>query len=80
VVRSASCVNERNTQYATRITIYQTNPSVSGNVVVGTDDRSGVWNVYAAVLDGAVAAKCNSIPAGDINSDCMVDFNDFAAL
>jgi len=58
----------------------QTNPAISGNVVVWQDDRNENWNIYAVILDGAEAAKCLTMPDGDIDGDCKVDFTDFALM
>ena len=58
----------------------QTNPAISGPVVVWQDSRSGTWNVYAVVLDGPELARCTSWLPGDVNGDCKVDLTDFALI
>ncbi|MGB2861999.1 MAG: hypothetical protein WBC05_01620 [Sedimentisphaerales bacterium] len=36
--------------------------------------------IFAIVLDGPEVARCTSKPAGDVNGDCKVDFDDQAIM
>ncbi|MBW8017903.1 MAG: hypothetical protein FVQ82_17165 [Planctomycetes bacterium] len=58
----------------------QMNPVISGNTVVWEDDRDGVWQIYAVILDGFEIADCDVKPEGDLNGDCSVDIYDLARL
>ena len=56
----------------------QINPVISGSVVVWQDKRKGNWDIYGAKLSGAILATCTTPLAGDIDSNCKVNFSDFA--
>ncbi len=58
----------------------QTRPAISGNIVVWEDNRDGHPQIYAVVLDGPAIAQCSSAIPGDVNSDCTVNFADFALM
>jgi beta propeller repeat protein len=58
----------------------QQNPDISGNTVVWQDDRSGTWNIYGVELSGPEFAPCTAGIEGDVNGDCKMDCDDFAAL
>jgi beta propeller repeat protein len=58
----------------------QTHPAISSDTVVWQDNRSGNWEIYGAILDGPKVAQCAASMAGDVNSDCKVDFYDFAEM
>ncbi|MHC4742429.1 MAG: hypothetical protein ACYS8Z_10985, partial [Planctomycetota bacterium] len=59
---------------------HQTNPAISGNLVVWQDNRDGPQNIYAVRLKGPVLARCRQKMPGDINEDCRIDFDDFSLL
>jgi hypothetical protein len=46
-------------------------------IITVTDEKDGLWPSYLAV-DGL--SLCNQPPAGDINRDCRVNFDDFSWL
>ncbi len=59
---------------------HQRSPAVYQNMVVWQDNHNGSWEIYGVILDGPKVAQCAAGMAGDVNSDCKVDFYDFAEM
>lgn len=54
-------------------------PAISGNIVVWSDNRDGNRDIYGARIPEIDPTPiCLKHPAGDLNGDCKVDFQDFA--